>query len=149
MSRTIVAFDLLGKAIFRATLMVASNYIGATLAHADVVAMNGAMDFPDRHSDGFVVEPEPEVKPNPELPRDIPAEPLKAEKLEYEPLTDEKPVAEIRKSKAEATTGAIYESGEELYITPESSFSVKDEKIDEKPEQSVEAAVSTAAPAPL
>ena len=149
MSKTIAALDFLGKMILRITILITSTYIGATLARAEVVAMRGEMDFPDRHNEALVVEQEPEARPSPAVPNDIQAEPMKAEKLEYEPLTDEKPVAESRKSKTEDTGGAIYESGDELYITPESSFSVKDEKIEEKPEQSQQAAAPAAASASL
>ena len=132
MSKTITALDFVGKLVFRSTLVIASSYLGSSLARADLIAMQ-AMDFPERHHEIQIAEPEPEVKPSPALPEQNSVEPLKVEKLEYEPVTDEKPLLESRKSKVEHSNGSVYEEGEELYITPEAGFVIKDDQIEEKP----------------
>lgn len=55
-----------------------------------------------------------------------------SEKLQYEPMTDERPVISERNAKAETGNAVEYETGTELMVSPAPDFVVKEEKIDEK-----------------
>lgn len=56
---------------------------------------------------------------------------IQIEKLQYEALGDGRPLLEKRSLKEETMTGALYESGEDLVISPESSITPIEEIIED------------------
>ncbi len=65
-----------------------------------------------------------------EKPGDDPAS-VQVEKLQYEALEDGRPLLEKQPIKEETKSGALYEAGEDLVISPESSINPSDEPIED------------------
>ena len=113
-------FEFIGKAVFRGTLIIVCTYVGATLARADVRNLVVEPDYTDAGESG--------TSENSDEPNPAP------EKLQYEPVIDDKPILEDRQLPRDVKPGVEYPEGSEMVVTPESSFSVKEEAIVEKPE---------------
>ncbi len=56
---------------------------------------------------------------------------VQIEKLQYEAIDDGRPLLEKRTIKEETGTGALYEAGEDLMISPESSITPSEEIIED------------------
>lgn len=130
MTKTEELVEFVGKTVFRGTLIIFCSYVGATLARAE--ASNETILKP--HVRNLVVEPdytdteESDTGENSDEPKTNP------EKLQFEPVIDDKPILEERKLLRDIKPGVEYPEGVEMVVTPEPGFSVKEEVIEEKPE---------------
>ena len=118
------------KLITLAALTVMAGSIN--FAHADVESVTPAtqaVPSSDGVAPNLVMEPEYSTKPSDSAPSVTPT----PANLEYEPLTDEKPIILDQPAKPESLGGVFYEEGQEQMISPRASFVVKEEKIEDEP----------------
>lgn len=128
MTKAESVIEFIGKTAFRATLIITCSYIGATLARGDDTKpeppTTGLM------APNYVLAPDYLDTDVGDVDEEKPVDP--AQKLEYEPVTDETPLLTERSSKSEQKSGVAYEAGVDLVVSPEPDFSIKPEAIDEK-----------------
>ncbi len=132
MTMKIELLNVTGKAPFRSVAVIACIYGGAALAQAEVPHARNLVIEPDytTASESDANEVLGDAKPAPQ-------------KLQFEPIIDDKPILEERKLKEEIRPGVEYPEGVEMVVTPEPGFAIKEEAIEEANEEVIDEKADT------
>lgn len=130
-------FQILGRGFILAVTLAAMAYLMDRSAHSrdGHVLASTTHDSSRPSTPNLIIEAvseDSETGTAPGFPRDSdeidgPYPISDAEKLQYEPVSDELPLLESRKRKNEELSGAEYPEGEEMHLAPDSGIVIQRE----------------------
>ena len=113
------------------SLFIFSALFALTLARAEEAPPSSSSENPS--------EPLPPMNlvESPDYLKDTGEPKVQVEKLQYEALEDGRPLLESRILPSDSSTGALYEAGDDLVVSPESSIDTTHDEIEDVEDEAI------------